>query len=115
MVMAFVIAAQAEEQLPLQPIDRSPIPGEKKCSDLFYTNDFGGSMAVQVVIAYKTADGKIKRDTIPGSRIIPYLSDKPPTYEKPDVLRLSQADHAKLQACLPNLKLELKPEPPATP
>jgi hypothetical protein len=100
----------AAEQLPLQPINREAFPDEKRCSEFFYTTTFGGSVAEQIVFAYKASDGSTKRDTVPRTRVVVQISESL-TWEKtttPDgagaIFRLSNAEYTKAHECLPEPK-----------
>ena len=116
LTMTCMIIAKAEEHR-LQPIDRPAISGEKRCLPFFATTTFGGAAAEQIIFAYQASDGGIKRDTIPKTRTLVRLNEKPtPTYENIAVdgrsgvlFRLNQTEYEKARDCLP----EAKPEPEA--
>ena len=102
----------AEQQRPLQPINRQAMPDEKRCSDFFFTTTFGGAVAEQIIFAYQASDGSTKRDTIPRKRAVVQLSETL-TYEKITtengegaLFRLSNAEYAKARECLPEPKVQ---------
>ena len=101
------VVAIAEEQQPLQPINREAFPEEKRCSEFFYTTTFGGATAEQIIFSYKASDGGTKRDMVPRKRAAVRLSEEL-TYEKITtedgagaIFRLSNAEYAKAHECLP--------------
>src|SRR5262249_7923491 len=102
----------AAEERPLQPIDRPAIPGEKRCLPYFAQTTFGGATAEQIIFAYQSADGNVKRDTIPKTRTVVRVTDKQtPTYENIVVdgqsgalFRLPQNEYEKARDCLPEPK-----------
>jgi hypothetical protein len=105
------IVATAEEQRPLQPINRAAFPEEKRCSDFFFTTTFGGAVAEQIIFAYQASDGSTKRDTIPRKRAVVQLSETL-TYERITtedgvgaLFRVSNAEYAKARECLPEPKV----------
>ncbi len=102
----------AAEERPLQPIDRPAISGEKRCLPYFAATTFGGATAEQIVFAYQSPDGNIKRDTIPKARTVVRVMDtQTPSYEHIVVdgqsgalFRLSQSEYEKARDCLPEPK-----------
>ena len=103
--------ATAREQLPLQPIDRSTGPDEKKCSEYFFTTTFGGTVPEQIVFAYQPGEGGVKRYTISRKHAIVELGDHL-TYERTwttdegegAIFTLNNGEYTKAQACLPQPK-----------
>jgi hypothetical protein len=102
--------AIAEEQRPLKAINRDAFPEEKRCSEYFFTTTYGGSAAEQVVFAYETPEGSVKRDTIPRKRVVVQIADslaweKTATDDGPGaIFRLTAAEYDKARGCLPEPK-----------
>src|SRR5579863_10336866 len=99
------VVAIAEEQQPLQPVNREAFPEEKRCSEFFYTTTFGGATAEQIILSYQASDGSTKRDMVPRKRTVVRLSEGL-TYEKITtadgagaLFRLSSAEYAKAHEC----------------
>ena len=100
----------ADEQLPLQAINREAFPDEKRCSEFFYTTTFGGTVAELIIFAYQASDGSTKRDTVPRKRAVVQISESL-TWEKTKtddgagaIFRLSNAEYTKARECLPEPK-----------
>jgi|HubBroStandDraft_6_1064221.scaffolds.fasta_scaffold678168_2 hypothetical protein len=101
-------AIVAGEQQALKPINRAAFPEEKRCSDYFFVNTFGGTVPEQIIFAYQAADGSTKRDSVPMKRAAVRISGDL-TYEKVTmddglsgaIFRLSNAEYTKASECLP--------------
>ncbi|GEM_PF-6809455 len=102
----------AAQQRPLQAIDRPVIPGERRCLPYFAATTFGGATEEQIIFAYQSSDGSVKRDTIPKTRTVVRVADQQsPSYENIVVdgqsgalFRLPQSEYEKARDCLPQPK-----------